>query len=113
VHKSSDETRNKAAARLAWYLTSTELQLVSTISTGAFPSRISVGKPLANNPLWMSLANIIEKNGVCDFGITTQTFSAVRAQMFPLLSEMYTGKLTPESVMKQYEANVNAILSGK
>jgi ABC-type glycerol-3-phosphate transport system substrate-binding protein len=49
----------------------------------------------------------------CDFGITTQTFSAVRAQMFPLLSEMYTGKLTPEAVMNQYEANVNAILSGK
>ena len=63
--------------------------------------------------MWLQLAGVIEKNGVCDFGITTQTFSAVRAQMFPLLSEMYLGKLTPEAVLKQYETNVNAILSGK
>jgi ABC-type glycerol-3-phosphate transport system substrate-binding protein len=113
VHKSADEARNKAAARLAWYLTGTEYQIVSALSQGSFPARFSAGKPMANNPLWMQLAGVIEKNGVCDFGITTQTFTAVRAQMFPLLSEMYIGKLTPEAVMNQYEANVNAILSGK
>ena len=113
VHKSADEVRNKAAARLAWWLSNTEQQSVVTIATGSFPARISVGKPLANNPMWLQLAGVIEKNGVCDFGITTQTFSAVRAQMFPLLSEMYLGKLTPEAVLKQYETNVNAILSGK
>lgn len=113
VHKTSDEARNRASARLAWWLTGAELQKVSAITQGSFPSRISAGKPLANDPLWMQLATVIEKNGVCDFGITTPTFSAVRAQMFPLLSEMYLGKLTPEQVLQQYEANVNKILSGK
>ncbi len=113
VHKTDDAERNKAAARLAWYLTSTELQVASSIANGSFPSRVSAGKPRANDPLWVQLAGVIEKNGVCDFGITTQTFSAVRAQMFPLLSEMYLGKLTPEQVLQQYEVNVNKILSGQ
>ena len=53
------------------------------------------------------------KNGVCDFGIVTQTFSGVRAQMFPLLAEMYAGKLAPEAVLPKYEKAVNDILSGK
>lgn len=113
VHKSKDEVRNKAAARLAWWLTDPELQYISVVAVGSFPARLSAGSPLANDPLWTGIANVIAKNGVCDLGITTQTFSAVRAQMFPLLSEMYMGKLKPEEVLAQYETNVNKILSGK
>jgi len=113
AHKTKDEARNKAAARLAWYLSNTEFQTHLCVSQGSFPSRKSVGTPMADNPYWVQIAGIIAKNGVCDFGITTQTFTAVRAQMFPLLSEMYMGKMTPEEVLKTYEKNVNDILAGK
>lgn len=113
VHKTDDEARNKLAARLAWYISGPEYQRFATLTDQGFPSRKSVGQPVKDNPLWIQTAAIIEQNGVCDFGITTQTFSAVRVQLFPLMAEMYLGKLTPEQVLNQYEKNVNDILEGK
>ena len=112
VHKDKNDAMNKAAARLAWYMSGPEYQKVVALGGVGYPTRKSI-TATSGNPRDEEIAAVMAKNGVCDFGIVTQTFSGVRAQMFPLLAEMYTGKLAPEAVLPKYEKAVNDILSGK
>jgi ABC-type glycerol-3-phosphate transport system substrate-binding protein len=111
VHKTDDEARNKLAARLAWWFTGTMYQKYSVIQNKGFPT--IAGVETVDNPLIKQVAAVKKAAGVADWGLTMQKFSEVRAQMFPLMAEMYMGKKTPEAVLSQYEATVNKILAGK
>lgn len=58
-----------------------------------------------------AIADIVARNGLFDLGITTQTFSEVRAQGFPELQAMFTGNKDPGEAVHSYADNVNAILN--
>jgi len=62
------------------------------------------------DPAWEQCLEVINQAGVMDLGITTPTFSEVRAQLFPLMQEFFIGKMTAEQVLATYEKNVNAVL---
>jgi len=111
VHKTDDEARNKLAARLAWWFTGPMYQGYTVIQNKGFPT--IQGIKTADNPLIAQVAAVKETAGVADWGLTMSKFSEVRAQLFPLLAEMYIGKKTPEQVLSQYEVTVNKILQGK
>lgn len=113
VHKTDDSKRNALAARLAWYITSADFQLPNTIMTKGYPTRKSVGNPMKDNVLCSQVLDVKAVAGVADWGLTIQKFSEVRAQLFPLLAEMFLGKRAPEDVLPAYESTVNKILSGK
>lgn len=110
VHKTDDEIQNNLAARLAWWVTGPTYQTYTIIQNNGYPT--IHGIKTADNPLIAQLAAVKEIAGVADWGLTMPKFSEVRAQLFPLLAEMYMGKKTPEAVLSQYEATVNKILAG-
>lgn len=111
VHKSDDAVQNKLAARLAWYFSADDYQRWVCLQNSGYPTR--VGIPTADNPHIAQVAAVKKVAGVADWGLTNQNFSEVRAQLFPLMAQMYMGKLTPEQVLSQYEVTVNKILAGK
>jgi hypothetical protein len=110
VHKTDDEAQNKLASRLAWWFTGTMYQTYSVLQNNAFST--IPGIKTADNPLIAQVSAVKDVAGVADWGLTMNKFSEVRAQLFPLMAQMYMGKLTPEQVLSQYEATVNKILAG-
>ncbi len=114
VHESKDEARNKAAALVAWTMTSPEAQRLNVyIVAGSYMSRKSVTDKGLLNERDDEILGVMHKNGVLDMGITMPKFTPIRAMMFPLLQQFYTGKMSAEDVLKTYEANVNEELASK
>jgi ABC-type glycerol-3-phosphate transport system substrate-binding protein len=111
VHKTADAARNKAAAELALLTTGKEMTQVVSAVTGGFPALLSVkGNADAR---WNEINGLLRTAGVMDLGIVLPQFSAIRAQLFPLMQEFYAGRMTATEVLKECEARVNAILAGK
>jgi ABC-type glycerol-3-phosphate transport system substrate-binding protein len=94
------------AARL---LVSPEYQ-ARQVALGQVPNRSDVVAEFPDEHS-AAIADIVARNGLFDLGITTQTFSEVRAQGFPELQAMFTGRKTPLEAVESYAANVNEILS--
>jgi ABC-type glycerol-3-phosphate transport system substrate-binding protein len=112
VIKDEDEEVNKLAARLAWYMNNTEYQEITIKRNQTYGNRKSVNVQI-DDPYWKQIDEIVDANGTLDLGLTTQTFSAVRTQMFPRLQDLWNGKQTPEEALAAYEAGVNKILRGE
>ncbi len=111
VKKTDNESINKASARLAWFLNNKEAQELLIERDKGYGNRKSVVVEL-DDPYWKQIAEIVDQNGTLDLGLTTQTFSAVRTQMFPRLQALWTGKESPAEALQIYETEVNKILGG-
>jgi ABC-type glycerol-3-phosphate transport system substrate-binding protein len=111
VQKVEDENINKLSARLAWHLNNGKAQEAMIKRSQVYGNRKSV-TAVVDDPYWRQIAEIVDRNGTLDLGLTTQTFSAVRTQMFPRLQALWTGKETPAAALQTYETEVNKILGG-
>ena len=111
AHGTDDAGQNKIAARLAWWVTGPMYQGYTILQNKGYPTII--GMKAVDEPLISQVAAVKAVAGVADWGLTNQNFSEVRAQLFPLLAQMYMGRKTPEAVLSEYEKTVNAILQGK
>ncbi len=109
--KSKDDRRNKAAAYWLELFSSKDNQLMQgIIPGGGYPSRQSLVVK-SQDPLYDQLFKVLQEYGSIDLGRTNPPFSAVRAQMYPLLQKFYMGKMTADAVLVEYEKNVNKILA--
>jgi ABC-type glycerol-3-phosphate transport system substrate-binding protein len=108
VHQSKDEARNKAAAAVAKVISGKDAQTIQCYN-GGYPTMPAV--PFEGSAYAKAVSAIFAQVGAMDLGILNSKFSAVRAQLYPLLQEFYAGKGTAEKVLADYEAAVNAILA--
>ncbi|MFH2046141.1 MAG: ABC transporter substrate-binding protein [Pseudomonadota bacterium] len=53
---------------------------------------------------------IVAENGLYDLGVTNAWFAEVRAQGFPVLQEVLTGKMDAQKAAKEYARRVNEII---
>ena len=108
-HDSGDDFRNEMVATLMTYIESKESQEHHVVNYGTYSPRTDVtAEPDSED--WQAIKKIVEQNGLYDLGLAHPAFGEIRKQMFPLLQEMYAGKLSPEDAIKMYDENVTAIL---
>ena len=62
------------------------------------------------DPHAVEIDAIVAKNGLYDLGVTNPWFAEVRAQGFPVLQSVLSGKLTPEQAGEEYTKKVNEII---
>ena len=84
---------------------------------GSWPTiRGVIGIPSGNAEdvaAWRVVNEIVLKVGIMDVGYTLPGYSAIRAELFPRLAELYNDKTTPEAALAAYEKRVNEVLVGK
>ena len=64
----------------------------------------------ANDPRVDEINEIVAKNGLYDLGVTNQWFAEVRAQGYPILQSVLSGKMTPKEAAVAYTKAVNEII---
>lgn len=110
-YNSGDDYRNELVATLMTYIESKEAQTEHLLANGTYSTRTDVTAEQDSDD-WRAIKKIVENNGLYDLGLAHPAFGEIRKQMFPLLQEMYSGKLSPEDAIKMYDENVTAILQG-
>ena len=110
VKASDNEERNKLSARLAWHINNAKFQEMQVLFDKGYTNRKSVTAKL-DDPYWNQIDAIFQENGYFDLGLALPCFSEIRAQMYPQLQQLFTGKKTPAEVLADYEKNVNEILN--
>jgi len=108
-YNSGDEYRNELVATLMTYIESKEAQTDHLIANGTYSTRNDVTAEQDSDD-WRAIKAIVEANGLYDLGLAHPAYGEIRKQMFPLLQEMYAGKLSPEDAIKMYDEAVTAIL---
>jgi len=98
------------AAHLVESITSVEAQAVAT-RLGGLPANRSDATVQSDNVFFAQTGAIAAANGLQDVGFTTELYSAVRAQHYPILARVLNLELTPEESIALYEEAVNEVLS--
>jgi ABC-type glycerol-3-phosphate transport system substrate-binding protein len=113
VHNGPDSAKNIAAANFLDFLGSQLGQgIYIYYAQQSYANRKSV-KVYYADPWMAQVEQIVKDNGMLDLGITLPQFAEIRAQGFPELQGLYTGKKTPAQAIASYESNVNKILARK
>jgi len=105
IHKTGTNT-DKVVAKLVEYLISADLQDMLS-DEGVFPNRIDI-KP-AKDKYISQVINIINGNGIHDFGLADSRFTPRRALQYPILQQVLNLKITPEEASKKFETALNSV----
>jgi ABC-type glycerol-3-phosphate transport system substrate-binding protein len=111
-YNSGDKKRNELVAELMGMMTSKEAEEISVPLNGTFPTRLDVDITL-DDPDWIAIKAIVDNNGLYDLGLAHPSFGEIRKQMFPLLQQLYSGKISAEDAAIAYDEAVTAILQGQ
>jgi len=119
VYESGNTAMDTAAAKLAVMLAGREYQQAvmdmpeANNTWGGWPTRKDVTNPKlsgVNLAMWTTVNDILKTAGVMDVGYTLPQYAAIRAELFPRMSQVYLGKETPEVALAKFEKTVNDIL---
>lgn len=111
VFKQDDPEKRYWAIEFARYLASPDLQREYCINSNQFPSRKSVGTPLAGDPDYEKLLGWVKAYGLEDMGLASPSYYEMRVQLFPRLQAAMLGDKTPEEALANYEKAANEVLS--
>ena len=111
VFKQDDPAKRYWAVEFARFLASPDLQREYCLNSNQFPSRKSVGTPLAGDPDYETLLGWVDEYGLSDMGLASPNYYEMRVQLFPQLQAAMLGEKTPEEALADYEAAANEILS--
>jgi ABC-type glycerol-3-phosphate transport system substrate-binding protein len=81
------------------HLSSEKWQRDYCISSGQFPTRYSVGAPLAGDPNYELTLEWIKKYGVVSMGLNCPHYYEVRTAMPAFFQAMFLGKMTPQEAI--------------
>jgi multiple sugar transport system substrate-binding protein len=110
VFKQDDPAKRYWAAQFARFLASPDLQREYAINANQFPSRKSVGTPLAGDPDYERLLAWVQEYGLSDMGLASPNYYEMRVQLFPHLQAAMLGEKTAEEALADYEAAANEVL---
>jgi ABC-type glycerol-3-phosphate transport system substrate-binding protein len=79
------------------------------IATASIAYRKDI-KEKTTDPRGLEIDAIVARNGLYDLGVTNPWFAEVRAQGFPVLQAVLSGKITPEQAAVEYTKRVNDII---
>lgn len=108
-HRSEDKKRNELTAALIEYITSRKVEEWMVTQNGVFPTRKDVTVEYPGQD-WADIKAFSSRNGIYDLGLAHPKFGEIRQQMFPLLQQMYQGKLDPQGAIRMYDERVTDIL---
>ena len=111
VFKQDDPAKRYWAVQFARFLASPELQREYAVNANQFPSRKSVGVPLAGDPDYESLLSWVQEFGLSDVGLASPSYYEMRTQLFPHLQAAMLGDKTAEEALTDYEEAANEVLS--
>ena len=111
VFKQEDPAVRYWSIQFARFLASPDLQREYAVNASQFPSRKSVGTPLAGDPNYERLLAWVQEYGLSDMGLASPSYYEMRVQLFPHLQAAMLGEKTPEEALADYEAAANEILS--
>jgi len=94
---------SEEALALLKFITSTEIQELFSWY-GRFPSRKSVKSVLVDNIHWKTVKTNIAKYGNMDLGMGLQQYPGLRAAWNAALQGLYSGELSPQQAVAQYES---------
>jgi ABC-type glycerol-3-phosphate transport system substrate-binding protein len=107
VHKTGKIDVDKISARLAEYINGPIGQDWATANMNTVSNRIDTKPP--TNVHALAVANIAQKNGVYDCGLTDPRFTERRSLQYPILQKLLTGKLSPDEAIKAYESALSGV----
>jgi multiple sugar transport system substrate-binding protein len=110
VFKQEDPAKRYWAAQFARFLASPDLQREYCVNANQFPSRYSVGTPLAGDSDYEKLLAWVQEYGLEDMGLAAPNYYEMRVQLFPHLQAAMLGEKTAEEALADYEAAANEIL---
>jgi multiple sugar transport system substrate-binding protein len=111
VFKQDDPAKKYWAIQFARFLASPDLQREYAVNARQFPSRVSVGTPLAGDPDYEKLLAWVQEYGLSDMGLASPNYYEMRTQLFPHLQAAMLGEKTAEEALADYEAAANEVLS--
>jgi len=111
VFKQDDPEKRYWAIEFARFLASPELQREYCVNSNQFPSRKSVGAPLAGDPDYEKLLGWVAEYGLSDMGLASPNYYEMRVQLFPRLQAAMLGDKTAEEALAEYEQAANDVLS--
>ena len=111
VFKQDDPAKKYWAIQFARFLASPDLQREYSINASQFPSRKSVGTPLAGDPDYERLLAWVQEFGLSDMGLASPSYYEMRTQLFPHLQAAMLGEKTAEEALTDYEEAANEVLS--
>lgn len=111
VFKQDDPEKRYWAIEFARFLASVDNQREYCINSNQFPTRKSVGTPLAGDPDYEMLLGWVKEYGLSDMGLASPNYYEMRVQLFPQLQAAMLGDKTAEEALADYEQTANDILS--
>jgi multiple sugar transport system substrate-binding protein len=111
VFKQDDPAKRYWAVQFARFLASPELQREYAVNARQFPSRKSVGTPLAGDPDYEKMLSWVKEYGLSDMGLASPNYYEMRVQLYPHLQAAMLGDKTAEEALADYEAAANEVLS--
>jgi ABC-type glycerol-3-phosphate transport system substrate-binding protein len=111
VFKQDDPEKRYWAIEFARFLANADNQREYCINASQFPSRKSVGTPLAGDSDYEKLLAWVKEYGLSDMGLASPNYYEMRVQLFPRLQAAMLGEKTPAEALADYEKVANEVLS--
>src|SRR3990167_983895 len=112
VHKSTEELRNKVAAKYAQAYNSPEAQLQQWAVGNLRPNRLSVAAAIGKPEQFAQVTAVIATNGLYDLGDTSPLYQATRP-LFPQMLQKLAKGGDSGQLLHEYAVAVDRVLSGK
>ena len=94
------------------YLNSTINQRITVKANGRFASMKSVGvDAVKDNPSWVQVTDIINRNGTFDTGVGLEKYSEVIGYWPPTLQAIFTGELTIQEAVDRFVREGNKVIN--
>lgn len=106
VFEEKDAEKKAAAIVFAKFLTSTEVQTITTNWASSFPTRKSVVTDLMRRPNYQFIMEYLAWAGMADLGINSPDYLEVRLARFPELQAAYMGTKTPKEALDDFAKTV-------
>jgi len=111
VFKQSDPVKREWVIKFARYMNLPEHMKVVCRNTGRYPSRKSVGNPLAEDPFYTACLALMEKYGVEDMGLTSPHYYDIRVELSEQMQAAFLGEKTAAEALADYEKNAREIIA--
>ena len=112
VFKQDDPEVRYWSIEFARFLANPDNQREYCINSSQFPSRKSVGTPLAGDVDYERLLGWIDEWGLENLGLASPNYYEVRVELYPRLQQAMLGEKTAAEALADYAEAANAILSG-